>query len=390
MLSKKQSTIHLKTETFGSTDAATSKSYFIIFRMSVVSTWNAIKTSVYSHRSESKCNFFQLLNPSGDQNHQRNGQFTVVELMHEMNLIQNEITSSWNSGNRVESLKIIIQAANIMNHVTSDIFYPIQAFAFFDLLECFSNLVRDRIHHREDLKRNWEFKILSIKDFVPRVFLHASLLGVLYDGDDYDRVAGILFRMGRGFGNPIVSTYFQMFSLYQIGFDHFTLASKLAKSLYSIDLSNLDHRMIPPVRLMSYFLRKYSKKQKKNQNLLLIDGDIYHSNSAEIISIFNSTLSNLNPPNISQVERNYYGIMAKMTSLILTRPDLEFQADEAKIISKYALNLSLNHSEMIKKHDAATLSLAIINFTVRNLKISHLGFVFSFTPVSSTLSTSNI
>ena len=138
MLSKKQSTIHLKTETFGSTDAATSKSYFIIFRMSVVSTWNAIKTSVYSHRSESKCNFFQLLNPSGDQNHQRNGQFTVVELMHEMNLIQNEITSSWNSGNRVESLKIIIQAANIMNHVTSDIFYPIQAFAFFDLLECFS------------------------------------------------------------------------------------------------------------------------------------------------------------------------------------------------------------------------------------------------------------
>ena len=380
MLSKKQSTIHLKTETFGSTDAATedSKSYFIIFRMSVVSTWNAIKTSVYSHRSESKCNFFQLLNPSGDQNHQRNGQFTVVELMHEMNLIQNEITSSWNSGNRVESLKIIIQAANIMNHVTSDIFYPIQAFAFFDLLECFSNLVRDRIHHREDLKRNWEFKILSIKDFVPRVFLHASLLSVLYDGDDYDRVAGILFRMGRGFGNPIVSTYFQMFSLYQIGFDHFTLASKLAKSLYSIDLSNLDHRMIPPVRLMSYFLRKYSKKQKKIQNLLLIDGDIYHSNSAEIISIFNSTLSKLNPPNISQVERNYYGIMAKMTSLILTRPDLEFQAEEAKIVSKYALNLSLNHSEMIKKHEAAALSLAIINFAVRNLKISHLGIVFFF------------
>ena len=129
---------------------------------------------------------------------------------------------------------------------------------------------------------------------------------------------------------------------------------------------------------MSFFLRKYSKKQKKNQNLLLIDGDIYHSNTAEIIGIFNTTVSNLSPPNISQVERNYYGIMAKMMALVLTRTDLEFQADEAKIISKYALNISLNHSEMIKKHDAASLSLAIINFAVRNLKISHLGLAFSF------------
>ena len=134
--------------------------------MSVVNTWNEIKKSIYLNRSESKCNFYQILSnsaPSDVRNGPSSGQFTIIELMHEMKLIQSQIMTSWHEGNRVESLKIIIQAAKIMNHVTSDVFYPIQAFAFFDLLECFSNLVKDRIHHREDLKQNWEFKILSIK-----------------------------------------------------------------------------------------------------------------------------------------------------------------------------------------------------------------------------------
>jgi len=155
---------------------------------------------------------------------------TQIENMHK------DLLQAWNENQRVQALKIAIQCSKLLCDTSVIKFYPSKFILITEILDTFGRLVFDRLRGRsiiydsinavpiplpEDFKaedvtptaretcRNWFYKIASIRELLPRIYVEMALINC-YRFLSNDTFASIVKRIGvmlNGLGNPLVATY---------------------------------------------------------------------------------------------------------------------------------------------------------------------------------------
>ncbi|XP_050438834.1 VPS35 endosomal protein-sorting factor-like [Adelges cooleyi] len=158
---------------------------------------------------------------------------TQQEFVTHMDSLSREIVDAWNNEQRVKALKIIIQCTKILSYTSPLQFYPSKFVLVTDLLDLFGNLVYDRLKSKSEVVdgqvirlpinftpnmipiaaqetcRNWFYKIASIRELIPRLYIEAAILRSYQFIKTDQQSAAImrLIKMVRGIGNPLVAWY---------------------------------------------------------------------------------------------------------------------------------------------------------------------------------------
>jgi len=153
-----------------------------------------------------------------------------IESMHE------DLLNAWNDNQRVQALKIAIQCSKLLCDTTVIKFYPSKFILITEILDTFGRLVFDRLRGRsviynsinavpvplpEDFKaedvtpaaretcRNWFYKIASIRELLPRIYVEMALMNCyrFLSNDGFVPIVKRIGMMLNGLGNPLISTY---------------------------------------------------------------------------------------------------------------------------------------------------------------------------------------
>eukprot|EP01090_Pellita_catalonica_P021810 TRINITY_DN8265_c0_g1_i1.p1 TRINITY_DN8265_c0_g1~~TRINITY_DN8265_c0_g1_i1.p1 ORF type:complete len:820 (-),score=152.51 TRINITY_DN8265_c0_g1_i1:35-2494(-) len=164
---------------------------------------------------------------------QKMKQGEYVRHMEDLNL---QLATAWNNEERVKSLKIAIQCAKVLSDVSVIKFYPSKWVLITEILDTFGKLVYQRIWNRsitidpktkqektlpknftlEDIPkiaketcRNWFFKIASIRELLPRLYIEMAIIKCycFITDNSYKEVINRLSMMTRGIGDPLVAIY---------------------------------------------------------------------------------------------------------------------------------------------------------------------------------------
>lgn len=169
------------------------------------------------------------------------GNLTQQEYVNKINELSRMLRAFWTSGERVRALKIAIQCAKLLNSVSVMKFYPSKFVLVTDLLEDFGSLVFDRLMDKaassssirrtsasplpanfrpsqvpeaaKETTRNWFYKIASIRELLPRLYVEAALLKN-YRYLDPKEISRALLRLkdqARGIADPLVAIYLRAF-----------------------------------------------------------------------------------------------------------------------------------------------------------------------------------
>ena len=146
------------------------------------------------------------------------------------------MTQAWQDEQRVKALKIAIQCAKVLADTKVIQFYPSKFVLITDILDNFGKLVADRIYrksayyppgsnvpknlppnftpdmvpaHAKETCRNWFFKIASIRELVPRLYVETAILRCysFLTSSEYELALMKLTSMIRGIGDPLVALY---------------------------------------------------------------------------------------------------------------------------------------------------------------------------------------
>ncbi|XP_033840805.1 VPS35 endosomal protein-sorting factor-like isoform X1 [Periophthalmus magnuspinnatus] len=143
--------------------------------------------------------------------------------------LNQSLKEAWASDQKVKALKIVIQCAKLLSDTSVIQFYPSKFVLITDIMDTFGRLVYDRIWTMcsepqplsdaftcEDVNDtaketclNWFFKIASIRELLPRLYVEASILKC----NHFLNKTGIsttlprLTAMVRGIGDPLVAAY---------------------------------------------------------------------------------------------------------------------------------------------------------------------------------------
>ncbi|XP_041818349.1 VPS35 endosomal protein-sorting factor-like isoform X2 [Chelmon rostratus] len=143
--------------------------------------------------------------------------------------LNQSLKEAWASDQKVKALKIVIQCSKLLSDTSVIQFYPSKFVLITDILDTFGRLVYDRIWTMcsdprplpdsftvEDVNDtaketclNWFFKIASIRELLPRLYVEAAILKC----NRFLNKAGIqetlprLTAMIRGIGDPLVAAY---------------------------------------------------------------------------------------------------------------------------------------------------------------------------------------
>ncbi|GJQ78307.1 hypothetical protein Trydic_g22145 [Trypoxylus dichotomus] len=150
--------------------------------------------------------------------------------------LNRELVSAWNSEQRVKALKIAIQCAKLLSDTDVLQFYPSKFVLVTDILDSFGQLVYERLRTKSDYVRpgtqaptalpedftpdmvpesaketcrNWFYKIASIRELVPRIYVEMAILKSysFLTSSEFSAALLRLTRMIRGIGNPLVAVY---------------------------------------------------------------------------------------------------------------------------------------------------------------------------------------
>ncbi|RVE48169.1 hypothetical protein evm_007229 [Chilo suppressalis] len=165
------------------------------------------------------------------------------EFVTKINVLDDEIKKAWESEQRVKAFKIGIQCSKMLSDVNVMQFYPSKFVLITDILETFGDLVFDRLKGKsykqnvvkdineidpnsipetaKETCQNWLFKMSSIRELLPRLYMEISLLKcyVFLSKDEIKPTIIRLTVMIRGIGNPLVAVYLRLYLC--------TVASKL-------------------------------------------------------------------------------------------------------------------------------------------------------------------
>ncbi|KAB0804643.1 hypothetical protein PPYR_01613 [Photinus pyralis] len=171
-----------------------------------------------------------------DEGSQRKLDLSQAEYVARIEMLNRELVSAWHSEQRVKALKIAIQCAKVL--ADSDVlrFYPSKFVLITDILDIFGHLVYERLRTKADYYtlgsktptalpedftpsmvpesaketcRNWFYKIASIRELVPRLYVEMAILKSysFLTSSEYSAALLRLTHMIRGIGNPLVAVY---------------------------------------------------------------------------------------------------------------------------------------------------------------------------------------
>jgi hypothetical protein len=163
---------------------------------------------------------------------------TCSEYTQHVRQLNEMLTEAWEAQERVKAVKLAIQNAKLLSDATVLQFYPSMFVLVTDLLDNFGKLVFDRIKERgagldpqtgaqlpplgnrfshkqvsdlaKETCRNWFYKIASVKELLPRVFVEIAIVKCYMFIEPEKRFPKILQRLAkvlRGVGDPLVAVY---------------------------------------------------------------------------------------------------------------------------------------------------------------------------------------
>ncbi|XP_064415213.1 VPS35 endosomal protein-sorting factor-like isoform X1 [Latimeria chalumnae] len=156
---------------------------------------------------------------------------TQQDYMNRIEELNQSLKDAWASDQKVKALKIVIQCSKLLSDTSVIQFYPSKFVLITDILDTFGKLVYERIwsmctdNYHSSLPENfmpenvsdtaketclnWFFKIASIRELIPRLYVETALLkcnkfisktGV---SESIPRLTATI----RGIGDPLVSVY---------------------------------------------------------------------------------------------------------------------------------------------------------------------------------------
>lgn len=143
--------------------------------------------------------------------------------------LNQSLKEAWSSDQKVKALKIVIQCSKLLSDTSVIQFYPSKFVLITDILDTFGRLVYDRIwtmcsdprplpdnftaddvnDTAKETCLNWFYKIASIRELLPRLYVEAAILKC----NRFLNKSGIqetllrLTAMIRGIGDPLVAAY---------------------------------------------------------------------------------------------------------------------------------------------------------------------------------------
>uniref|UniRef100_A0A672FKW2 VPS35 endosomal protein-sorting factor-like n=1 Tax=Salarias fasciatus TaxID=181472 RepID=A0A672FKW2_SALFA len=143
--------------------------------------------------------------------------------------LNQSLKEAWSSDQKVKALKIVIQCSKLLSDTSVIQFYPSKFVLITDILDTFGRLVFDRIWTMcsdprplpdnftvEDVNDtaketclNWFFKIASIRELLPRLYVEAAILKCnrFLTKSGIQETLPRLTAMIRGIGDPLVAAY---------------------------------------------------------------------------------------------------------------------------------------------------------------------------------------
>ncbi|KAF4106796.1 VPS35 endosomal protein-sorting factor-like [Onychostoma macrolepis] len=143
--------------------------------------------------------------------------------------LNQSLKEAWGSDQKVKALKIVIQCSKLLSDTSVIQFYPSKFVLITDILDTFGGLVYDRIWSMcadphplpesfcaddvndtaKETCLNWFFKIASIRELVPRLYVEAALLKCnrFLTKSGIQETLQRLTAMIRGIGDPLVAVY---------------------------------------------------------------------------------------------------------------------------------------------------------------------------------------
>lgn len=172
-----------------------------------------------------------------DLHSQRRYDLSQAEYCARIQQLGEELEAAWRAEGRVRALKIAIQCAKLLADATEAItFYPSKFVLITEILDTFGGLIYERLRTKSDCEipgsksipplpehftpdmvseptketcRNWFYKIASIRELVPRIYVEMAILKSysFLTSSEYHGALLRLTHMIRGVGNPLVAAY---------------------------------------------------------------------------------------------------------------------------------------------------------------------------------------
>lgn len=159
------------------------------------------------------------------------GGLTQEEFTQRLIGLKQELIQSWHTDQRVKALKIAIQCVKLLSLSAPEHFYPHKFALVMEILECLGTLVCQRLKVKskndnspmscsndmkleaQEIARNWFYKVASIRELLPRLYLEAALLPCysLLNSQEGEQALARLSRMIRGIGDPLLAAYARMY-----------------------------------------------------------------------------------------------------------------------------------------------------------------------------------
>lgn len=212
--------------------------YTTVEKLAIVSSFlhggEVVKTQITF--SEKVRNRLEQLDDFDDGSVRRVNNLTQQEYHVRIEELHQELIAAWKTDQRVKALKIAIQCTKLLADTSVISFYPSQFVLITDILDNFGKLVFERLRSKadyfeagsnvtkslpdnftpdmvsSDVKEtcmNWFYKIASIRELLPRLYLEIALLKSLsfLSQNEYDATLMRLCHSIRGIGDPLISAY---------------------------------------------------------------------------------------------------------------------------------------------------------------------------------------
>jgi hypothetical protein len=163
-------------------------------------------------------------------------QMSQKEYTNHIRHLNEELKVAWQHDERVKAIKIAIQTSKFLSDPSVPQFYPSMFVLVAEVLDTFGRLVYSRISSRaaeisgfklpdsfaaddvpaeaRETCRNWFYKIASIRELIPRVYVELAMLGsyrFIAERGDFPVILARIVAMIRGVGNPLVAAYARMY-----------------------------------------------------------------------------------------------------------------------------------------------------------------------------------
>jgi len=161
------------------------------------------------------------------------------EYVTRLRRLNDDIATAWLKEDRVNALKLSVKVAKLLSDTNVGKFYPVLFILVTEVIETMGRLVYDRISRKaeetletgearrlpENFKasdvrllakntcKNWFYKVATIRDMIPRMYMELALFKCyrfLHDGPPVAQVQRLL-RMTRGIGDPLAAAYMRMY-----------------------------------------------------------------------------------------------------------------------------------------------------------------------------------